>query len=163
MGNLFHPVYAFSDVWHIPGNFFTEKNIRYLILDIDNTLVADNDPYPDENSRRFLERLEREGIAYCFVSNNSRERVEAFNSCFHRPAVYRACKPLPFLLWKGMRLIHADKKQTAFIGDQLFTDVMAGNLGGITTILVNPINEKKETKFFKFKRGLENRVYQRIK
>lgn len=162
MGNIFHPVYAFTDVWHIPRDFFSVNHIRYLILDIDNTLVADNQPEPDENARLFLKRLDMEGIQYCFVSNNHKERVEAFNAEFQRPYIYRAKKPLPFGLWNGLKKLNAPKAESAFIGDQLLTDMLAGNLGGITTILVNPVNEKKETKFFRMKRAIERRLYTRI-
>jgi hypothetical protein len=31
------------------------------------------------------------------------------------------------------------KEQTAIVGDQVFTDVLGGNLAGVTTILVRPI------------------------
>ena len=37
-----------------------------------------------------------------------------------------------------------DGENTLFVGDQIFTDVMGGNLAGIRTILVKPIHPKEE-------------------
>ena len=36
------------------------------------------------------------------------------------------------------------KETTIFVGDQIFTDVLGGNLAGIRTILVKPIHPKEE-------------------
>ena len=37
-----------------------------------------------------------------------------------------------------------DKKNTFFVGDQLFTDVYGANRTGIHSILVTPMNPKEE-------------------
>ena len=48
----------------------------------------------------------------------------------------------------------SDPKTTAFIGDQLLTDVLAGRCAGLHCFLVPPIKDKT-TPFFRFKRMLE--------
>ena len=48
-------------------------------------------------------------------------------------------------------------KNTAIIGDQLFTDMLCGSLAGITTILVTPMHEETG-RLFKIKRGLERKI-----
>jgi len=58
---------------------------------------------------------------------------------------------------KAMKLMNTDKKNTIFIGDQLFTDVWGANRAGIRTILVKPIGKKEEIQIV-LKRYLEKIV-----
>jgi len=71
--------------------------------------------------------------------------------------VYDSGKPLLFGIKRAMRQLGANKKNTALIGDQVFTDVYAGNRAGLLTFMVEPI-EAKETPFFGIKRKLEKVV-----
>jgi predicted HAD superfamily phosphohydrolase YqeG len=41
-----------------------------------------------------------------------------------------------------MRLLDATPAETAVIGDQLFTDILGGNLLGLTTVLVVPLSQR---------------------
>ena len=67
-------------------------------------------------------------------------------------------KPLPFNFNKARRLYNAKKEQTAIIGDQIFTDIVGGNIANIKTILVEPFEPKTEGGFFfRLKRRLERR------
>ena len=51
-----------------------------------------------------------------------------------------------------------DRKRTAVVGDQIFTDIRSGKkLGVRLTVLVDPIKDKR-TLFFRFKRLLEKPV-----
>ncbi len=45
-------------------------------------------------------------------------------------------KPLPALT-AAMKRFSATNRETVMVGDQIFTDVIAGNLAGVSTILVN--------------------------
>jgi predicted HAD superfamily phosphohydrolase YqeG len=48
----------------------------------------------------------------------------------------------------------SDATNTAMLGDQLLTDAAAGKHIGLTTLIVPPINDKKNA-FFRAKRALE--------
>ena len=50
--------------------------------------------------------------------------------------------------------MHFSVKSVLCVGDQLFTDIYGGNLAGIHTILVNPINRHEEIQIV-LKRRLE--------
>ena len=52
-----------------------------------------------------------------------------------------ALKPLPTAVFATLRRFGVEKHEAVLIGDQLFTDVAAGNLAGIKTILVRPQSE----------------------
>jgi len=53
--------------------------VRYLLCDIDNTLVTYDDPMPTEQLSQWLFILYKSGITVGFVSNNDKERVDGFN------------------------------------------------------------------------------------
>ena len=158
---IFKPTYERESVHHIEEDFFKKEVITCVLLDIDNTLVADNQPNADDGARSFINRLREENINICLVSNNTRERVASFNGEFNLRAVHRACKPLCYKINRIIRELGVDKKEVLFIGDQLLTDIPAGNRSKIRTMLVKPINISKENNFFKFKRFIEKRVLER--
>jgi predicted HAD superfamily phosphohydrolase YqeG len=56
-----------------------------------------------------------------------------------------------------MQMMGTDKKNTVFVGDQLFTDVWGAKRTGITNYLVKPINPKEEIQIV-LKRQLEKVV-----
>ena len=53
-----------------------------------------------------------------------------------------------------MERMHTDKKNTIFIGDQMFTDVFGANRTGIPSIMVKKIHWKEEIQIV-LKRRLE--------
>lgn len=53
-------------------------------------------------------------------------------------AISHAMKPAPFALNAGLKRAGVSKDEAVMVGDQLYTDVWAGNLAGIDTILVKP-------------------------
>ncbi len=159
MLNRFFPDYLYPSVQEIAPGFFQERGIRLAVLDIDNTLVPYTQPDPTPAARAFLERLQAEGVRFCFVSNNNTKRVARFNQSIGAFSVARAKKPLRGGIREAMEKYGASPQETVLIGDQIFTDVYGGRRCGVLTILVEPI-EEKETLFFRFKRRMEKIVLQ---
>ncbi len=158
MRGIFTPSFKFPSVADIPDGFFKDNGIKYVVCDIDNTLIDDNKPEPDERAFRFIARLKRMGVGICLVSNNKPERVASFNRELKLPAINRAHKPLPFKIRRALKHLGAERANTVLIGDQLFTDIAGGNAAGLKTILVEPINIGIETRFFKLKRYFERKI-----
>ncbi|MFH1442374.1 MAG: HAD hydrolase-like protein, partial [Candidatus Omnitrophota bacterium] len=48
-------------------------------------------------------------------------------------------KPLPFAFLRALKEIDAKPEETAMIGDQLFMDILGGNLVNLYTIYVKPL------------------------
>ena len=61
---------------------------------------------------------------------------------------------------RAVKAMGAAKSETLVVGDQIFTDVMAGNLAGIRTVLVEPFHLEK-TWTFRLKRRVESVVFHR--
>ncbi len=157
----FTPTYVFKSIADIDDSFFKREKIHLVLLDIDNTLVEDNEPKPSEYSLLCIEKLKRLGLKLCLVSNNTKERVDAFNEGLGLYSVYRAHKPLGRKLESAIVKMGEKKENSLLIGDQLLTDIAAGNGCGIRTALVSPIDTSRENRFFKFKRFIENKIFLR--
>lgn len=131
-----------------------EKDIRFLILDVDNTLIPYEENEPRLAVRAWLEELKEAGIAVSFVTNNHKPRLMTFNATLGYPAFANSAKPFRRNMKKAMRAMGADAAHTANMGDQIFTDVWAGRRMRLFTVLVPPIKDKRDL-FTRFKRLLE--------
>lgn len=135
------PNYYFNDIYGITPDFLRSVGIRYIVCDIDNTLVTYADPEPTPSVKAWFDGMQNAGIKFVFLSNNHGERVARFAASLDIPYFSDAKKPGTKVLCKALDAIGADRSQTASLGDQIFTDMMAGSRAGLTTLLVPPIND----------------------
>ncbi|HHV98082.1 MAG TPA: YqeG family HAD IIIA-type phosphatase [Clostridiaceae bacterium] len=139
----FFPKLMVDKIQDIDLDLLKKNNIKGMILDIDNTLVASHVKEADENAVEWIERAKSSGFKMCIVSNASRKRVVKFNEKLKLFAIYRALKPGSKAYKKAARLMDLELDQVAVVGDQIFTDVYGGNRIGMYTILVKPIHKKE--------------------
>lgn len=158
---FFAPDFYFETYAGASVSFLKEQGIRALVLDIDNTLEPYENPTPGEGVRAWFSALADAGISAAFVSNNGKERVETFNAELARIAYYKAGKPFAGKIKRAMREMGVTKKETLFMGDQIFTDVLAARFAGIQVALVPPIKDKTDA-LTRFKRWLERPIMKRF-
>ena len=156
MFSCFFPDECVESTYRINFEKLYEEGYRGLIFDIDNTLVPHGAP-ADERAIALFKRLKAIGFSCCLLSNNQFERVDSFNRKVQVYFIEDAHKPSVKNYEKAMKLMHTDKSNTIFIGDQLFTDVYGAKRTGIRNILVQPIHPKEEIQIV-LKRDLEKIV-----
>ena len=88
------------------------------------------------------------------------ERVEPFARKLGLGCIANAAKPLTRGVRRAGERLGVQKRGMALIGDQIFTDILCGNLSGIVSILVEPM-ELERFLFFKLKRAAERVVLRR--
>ncbi|GAB4288588.1 MAG: YqeG family HAD IIIA-type phosphatase [Coriobacteriia bacterium] len=138
-GRCLRPDRYLTNVLAIEPDALASAGIAGLIIDLDNTLLPrDTSVVPDAFVAWLAEMTAR--FAVCFVSNNWHERVHEVAAELGVPLVARAVKPLPFAFLRALRVLGLQRRQVAVVGDQLFTDVLGGNLIGAMTILVEPLS-----------------------
>ena len=160
MSNLLLPDYIFSKFDDVTPELLKSLGIRALLIDIDNTLAPYEVAVPDERIKSWFALLRENSISATLVSNNNRERVETFNEGLGLPYYYKSGKPFAKNLKKAMAAMGSGKNDTAMLGDQLLTDAAAGKHIGLISMIVPPINDKKNA-FFRAKRALEVPVIER--
>lgn len=115
------------------------SGVRCVLFDRDNTVVPRDTGVAPESVMDWICRVREAGIALCMVSNNFHsQQVEASAAELGCAVVHHAMKPAPFAVRRALAIVGVDMSEAVLIGDQVFTDVMAGNLAGVRTILVEP-------------------------
>ena len=157
MIEIFYPDIYVKSIFHIDYDKLKSKGIHNIIFDIDNTIEPYDVPLPSSADKELMAKLKAMGFTICLVSNNRGNRVEEFNKELNLPAVSNAMKPLKCGVMKIMKEVNAKSDNTAFVGDQVFTDMLCARRLGLYAILVNPIAARDEFSV-KLKRGLERKV-----
>ena len=132
--------------------------VKVLLLDADNTICPFNSPDVSPEVIQWVETAKAAGFAVLIASNNTLARVRPLCEKLQIGAVAHANKPLPFKLKRAVRSLGFEPKACAMIGDQVLTDVLAGKLAGMHTVLLNPIDLKAEFRITMFNRGLERLI-----
>ncbi len=137
---LFRAAYLADDIYAVTGEALERRGIKLLLADLDNTLVPYGVPLPDDRLRAWRDDLAAHGVTLFILSNNRKEhRPRVFSEALQVPYIGHAGKPKTPSFYKAMEQMGVTKEQTAIIGDQVFTDVLGGNLAGVAAILVKPI------------------------
>lgn len=143
MFKVFYPKEYFDSTYSIDFERYYKMGYRAVIFDVDNTLVEHDAP-ADERATALIKGLMEMGYRVCFLSNNDEERVKTFNENLGANYIYKAGKPLAKGYNKAMETMGSDRKNTLFVGDQIFTDVWGANNAGIRSVLVQPIAKHEE-------------------
>ena len=131
--------YSFTDITDISPRFLSEKGIKFLMIDLDNTLAAYDENVPADDVFRWISELKNNGITPALVSNSTRVmRVCSFAEAFDVQSVARARKPSPFNMLHLMETAGFSANESALVGDQIFTDVLAANRAEVISIVIKP-------------------------
>ena len=87
------PEYIFKTIECIHPDFLAAHGIKALVLDVDNTLTADNSQVLEHTVQAWLDEMRAAGIRLTIVSNNTAKRVRPFAERIGLDWVPLACKP----------------------------------------------------------------------
>nr|WP_203642797.1 YqeG family HAD IIIA-type phosphatase [Levilactobacillus andaensis] len=162
MVSQFKPTWMVTNIYDLTPQQLRENGVRAVLTDLDNTLIAWNNPDGTPELRHWLTLLELAGIRVIVVSNNSRARVDRAVAPFKLPYIHRALKPLSWGLRRALRRWHLRRDEVIMVGDQLLTDVWSAHRTGIRSVLVKPIL-KSDAWITKGNRVLEKVVMWRLR
>jgi HAD superfamily phosphatase (TIGR01668 family) len=152
----FRPTRYYKDIYHIDYEKLKEEGVTCLIYDLDNTLgLISNEKCP-KKTKNLLKSLKKDFLVL-ICSNNTRSRIEPYLKDLGIGGVSWSFKPSIIGLRRVKRNYNLKKKEMVIIGDQIVTDVLAGNRFRIKTILVDPLGEK-DMKITFLNRKVENYI-----
>lgn len=159
---MFKPNIKLNKVTDITISILEKYNINSLILDVDNTLSTHHGQVLTDGLEQWLALMRQNGIKMTVLSNSKSKRLEPFAKKIGLDYISLGLKPLPFGYWRALKRLGSKRKETAIVGDQIFTDVLGGNLVGLKTVLLTPI--KPETSLrFRTKRKIESYLIKILK
>ena len=126
-------------------------------MDFDNTLGPDHATEPEDYSYKCVKLIEETGIKCCLVSNAKSGRSAKIAEMLGIPVVTYAHKPGTSGVLKAIKLMESTADKSVMVGDQVFTDVIAGNRSGVRTFMVEKLH-KSEIWYVLLKRPFEKLV-----
>ncbi len=144
----------YSSIYAIGWPALRQKGYRLVLLDIDNTLMPHGRHEATPAVRQLLRELKAAGLVPVILSNARTERAETVGQPLQVLTVGNAGKPGIRGIKQACRETGLPAAQTVLIGDQLFTDMLAGWRGGCRTILVRRLSAE-EPWYIHLKRLLE--------
>ena len=152
--SIFKSDFRFEKITDIKTEFLLEHKIKIVLLDADNTLSFHGSKEPFPGVPEWLEEIRNCGIVPVIISNNSECRIEPFAKKLGLDYVSKSKKPLSKGFRTALEKYGFEPKDSAVIGDQLFTDVLGGKILGAKVILTEPLGPENN-RFIKFKRFFE--------
>lgn len=134
------PKWIYASVYDLTPELLKKRGIGVLLMDFDNTIVPYTCDVPTKEVSDWLETMKASGITMCVVSNTTRGRAVTFCESHGIDCITHAKKPFQRGIREALRRYGNCVGKIALVGDQIFTDVLGANCGGITSILVKPIH-----------------------
>lgn len=154
---LFKPYAHLKNVVDIDSVMLKNLGIKAVLLDVDNTIASYTSKEPIEGVSRWLKGLAETGIRVYIVSNNFKKRVGAIAAKFSLPFIHFAVKPAPFGFIRAKRALGVKSSECLVVGDQIFTDILGANLGGMKSVLVDPV-EIENGLSYRVRRHFEKKI-----
>ena len=158
MLNWLQPNLILDTVQEITPELLHKHGLRSLLLDVDSTLKRYRATEIPVEVVRWIESLQETGVQFCILSNGRAHRIRLIAEQIRLPFIAPAMKPTPFGCQTAIKTLGFDPKSTAMVGDQVFTDILAGNSAKLFTILVTPIHPEEERWYTRIKRPIEKWV-----
>lgn len=153
---VFKPKIYQKSIFDINYKELKAEGIKCLIFDLDNTLgLISHKSCPDE-AKELINKLKKDFIVI-IISNNTRKRLKPYLEELGIDGVAWSMKPSIKGLIRVKTKYKLKKKEMCIIGDQIVTDVLAGNRYHIKTILVDPLGEK-DLKITGLNRKIESQI-----
>lgn len=136
------PDYFAESVYTIDYEELRRQGVRYIALDVDQTLTRNRAVTLDVSVARLLNKNVRGGLLEgIFIASNSRRNLDEIARVVNAQRI-RATrfvrKPGRRYYRRLLRTAKCKPREIAMIGDRLFTDVLGGNRAGLVTIMVDP-------------------------
>ena len=133
------PQYSFREVTDITTGFLEQLGIKFLMLDLDNTIAAYDEHILSDSIAQWINDLQNNGIILFIISNSTRKtRVESHSNSINTDFIMESYKPSPKSLLQAMEVSGFKPDTSALAGDQILTDTLAANRAGVISIVVRP-------------------------
>ena len=139
MFNKFIPFAHAQSIYEIPVDFFIKNNVKFLLIDLDNTLDSYRLYEPTDRAIQLVEEIRKAGIVPIVVSNNTGKRVSSYANALGVEYINSARKPFSGRLRKFLEGKGIKPEEAMLVGDQMMTDVLAARGAHLRMVLTEKI------------------------
>ena len=157
----YRPTFIVEAVYDLRADDLLRHGIHAVLVDLDNTLIAWNNPDGTPEVRAWIDEMTIADISVIVVSNNNYSRVERAVAHFGVDFVSRAMKPFAHGINKVIKRYGFSRDEVIMVGDQLMTDIRAAHRAGIQSALVKPL-VKSDSWSTQINRWRERRVLAKL-
>lgn len=139
MCKRFIPYAHAKTIYDIDLGFFKFLNVKYIFVDLDNTLDSYRSMTPNERSINLINSIKELGITPIILSNNRGKRVKGYAAMLDVECIHSVGKPFSHKIKKLLKEKNIKNDKVIMIGDQMITDVCSGNGAKIKVILTDKL------------------------
>ena len=155
--------FAYAEsIYEIEPAFYHAIGVKHLMVDLDNTL----DPYtvnePTERALEWARNIQAEGITITILSNNTGKRVSRYAKLLGVAHQGMMKKPFAGPLKRFLKEKGISPGEAILVGDQIQTDVRAGNGAGVRVVLLEPLDAVHEPPWTKFNRLFDKPIRRKL-
>jgi uncharacterized protein len=138
------PDYSYITLSDISITWLREQQVKGLILDLDNTIISEDDRYLSPQVESWLSQVKDFGIQIYLVSNGKREvRFLFWKEHLYIPGIHRARKPFRSGFQRALRSMNLRPNEVMVIGDSFHTDVLGAKISHLRCIQVASLPHPK--------------------
>ncbi len=127
-------------IYEISQSELKKEGINCLLLDVDGTLLNRKSTNIPIAVKTWIFESKKLFTLYLISNNPSKERIAKIAKELKLRYKHKAFKPRKKIMMNVIEEISYESKNTAIIGDRIFTDIIVGNRCNIKTILVKRLN-----------------------
>lgn len=155
---LLTPCLHLPTIYDLPGAWLKDRLIQAVITDLDNTLVPWRDYRVAGELTEWFASLHADGFRTVILTNaRPSPTIQRLGEELGTDLILGARKPIQRFFREALDRVGARPGETCVVGDQVFTDILGGNLMGCYTVLVDRIG-RREFIGTRFMRVLERMV-----
>ena len=141
---LLTPGLRLPTIYDLPIGWLKERLVQAVITDLDNTLVPWRDYRVADQLALWFASLHSQGFRTVILTNaRPSPTINYLSEQLGTKLVLGARKPVQRFFRRALEEVEATPSQACVIGDQIFTDVLGGNLVGCHTVLVERIGDRE--------------------
>jgi HAD superfamily phosphatase (TIGR01668 family) len=155
---ILKPDYNAKTIFEVKYNELKDFGVKVLVFDLDSTVMKSKSAVFTAEVLQLFTNLKKDFFIVIASNNSDNNYIAGAGAQVDFPVLGNVKKPNPAVIVKFLKNNGIETKNAAIIGDRPLTDILAGKLAGMKTVLVDSINWFEEPVFIRFARRAERIV-----
>ncbi len=155
---IIKPDFEAKTVFEVDFDKLRDSGVKALVFDLDSTVLKSKTGIFSAQAMELFKNLQKDFLLLIASNNKKRDYIENVAQQVDFEVKGFANKPNPKIILDFLNNHGISPQNAAMIGDRPLTDILAGKLAGMKTVLVDSISWFEEPKLTRFVRKLERLV-----